>query len=959
MPTKTIKPSAARKPAAKAKPVAKNGAKSSGKTTKYVYTWGNNKADGDGSMKALLGGKGANLAEMTRIGLPVPPGFTITTEVCTYYYDNKRTYPAALQSQVESGVSNMEKIMGTKFGDTQKMPLLLAVRSGARDSMPGMMDTILNLGLNDDTVLAVVKATNNERFAWDCYRRFIQMYGDVVMGVQKRAGEDHDPFESVIEHLKDERHGNHNIDDTALTVEDYKELVLRFKALVKERTGKAFPNNPWDQLKGAVGAVFGSWMNDRAIVYRRKYGIPAEWGTAVNVQAMVFGNTGENSGSGVAFTRDPATGEKVFYGEFLINAQGEDVVAGVRTPEPVAELKKQLPKAYAELEIVRKRLESHFKDVQDFEFTVQDGKLFMLQTRNGKRTGVAAVRFAVEMEKEKLIDWETAVTRVPADQLDQVLAPIFDHAAIKSAKEIAKGLPAGPGAASGKVYFNADRAAYAASKGEKVLLVRNETSPEDLRGMIAAEGILTAKGGVSSHAALVARQMGKVCICGAAALHIDYKSKELTVAGMTFKEGDYLSIDGTSGTVYAGEVPTAPSEIIQGLLHGNKSAQKSGTYQNFVKLMNWCSKVTRLQVRTNADNPEQTANAVNFGATGIGLCRTEHMFFEGDRIDAMREMIIAENTDDRKTALAKLLPYQRQDFIGMFKELKGMPATIRLLDPPLHEFLPHDHAAQNELAQKLNISPDKISQRVKELHEFNPMLGHRGCRLGISFPEITEMQARAIFEAAAEVQKKGIKVKPEVMIPLVGFDKELQLQLDIVHRVAAEVQKEKKVKLSYLVGTMIEVPRGALTADSIAKDAQFFSFGTNDLTQTTLGMSRDDSGSFLPHYAEMEIVKKNPFATIDQSGVGQLMEIAVVKGRATRPDIKLGICGEHGGDPDSVKYCHKLGLTYVSCSPFRVPVARLAAAQAAIEEKRAGQKVLAAAVKKGASKKPSVKAKRK
>jgi pyruvate,orthophosphate dikinase len=932
---KTVKPSVSRKANRKTSGVAKNGAKSGGRNAKYVYTWGNNRADGDGSMKALLGGKGANLAEMTRIGLPVPPGFTITTEVCTFYYANKRTYPAQLQSQVAAGVANMERIMGTKFGDTTKMPLLVAVRSGARDSMPGMMDTILNLGLNDQTVCALVAATRNERFAWDCYRRFIQMYGDVVMGVQKRAGEDHDPFEGTIEHYKDEKYGNHNFDDAKLTAGDYQELVKRFKALVKERTGKSFPNDPWDQLKGAVGAVFGSWMNDRAIVYRRKYNIPTEWGTAVNVQAMVYGNTGDQSGSGVAFTRDPATGEKVFYGEFLINAQGEDVVAGVRTPEPVAQLKKHLPKPFAELEKVRQRLESHFKDVQDFEFTIQDNKLFMLQTRNGKRTGVAAVRFAIEMEKERLIDWETAVTRVPADQLDQVLAPIFDRAAVKGAKEIASGLPAGPGAATGKVYFNADRAAYAASKGEKVLLVRNETSPEDLRGMIAAEGILTAKGGVSSHAALVARQMGKVCVCGASALHIDYKAKELTVAGMTIKEGDYLSIDGTSGIVYAGELPTAASEIIQGLLEGNKSAQKSQTYQNFTRLMEWCAKATRLQVRTNADNPEQTRNAMSFGATGIGLCRTEHMFFEGNRIDAMREMIIAENTDDRKKALAKLLPFQREDFIGMFKELKGLPATIRFLDPPLHEFLPHDHAAQAALAQQLGISTDQIAKRVKELHEFNPMLGHRGCRLGIAYPEITEMQARAVFEAAAAVQKKGIKVRPEIMIPLVGFEKELQLQLEVVHRVAAEVQKETKQKLAYLVGTMIEVPRGALTADAIAKDAEFFSFGTNDLTQTALGMSRDDSGTFLPIYAEQEIVKKNPFATIDQAGVGQLMQIAVERGRRTRPEIKLGICGEHGGDPDSVKFCHQLGLNYVSCSPFRVPVARLAAAQAAIAEKRA------------------------
>jgi len=901
---------------------------------KYVYSFGKGKAEGKADMKALLGGKGANLAEMSVIGIPVPPGFTITTEVCTYFYQNKKSYPKVLDGQVQAGVAFIEKIMGTQFGDKSAMPLLVSVRSGARDSMPGMMDTILNLGLNDQTVLALVKATKNERFAWDCYRRFIQMYGDVVMGVQKRAGEDHEPFETVIDKLKHERHED-DVEDTRLLVADLKELVKRFKALIKERTGGEFPQDPWKQLWGAVGAVFGSWMNDRAIVYRRKYGIPSEWGTAVNVQAMVYGNTGDKSGSGVAFTRDPATGEKVFYGEFLINAQGEDVVAGVRTPEPVLQLKNHLPRAFNELEQVRKTLESHFKDVQDFEFTIQDGKLFMLQTRNGKRTGLAAVRFAIEMEKEKLIDWKTAIRRVPADQLDQVLAPVFDRKAVKAARCIAKGLPAGPGAASGKMYLNADRADAAASKGEKVLLVRNETSPEDLRGMIAAEGILTAKGGVSSHAALVARQMGKVCVCGAGALQIDYQAKTMTVDGTTYKEGDYLSISGTVGEVYPGEIKTAASEIVQVLVEKSLESKESTTYQMFKQLMDWCSKVTRLQVRTNADTPEQTANALAFGATGIGLCRTEHMFFEGNRIDAMREMILADNLDDRKEALAKILPYQKEDFVGIFKELKGLPATIRFLDPPLHEFLPHDHAAQNDLAEKMGVPVEKIQQRVKELHEFNPMLGFRGCRLGIVYSEISEMQSRAVFEAAAEVQKAGIKVKPEVMIPLVGFKKELDLQVEVVHRVAQEVMKEKKVKLDYLVGTMIEVPRGALTADEIAHTAQFFSFGTNDLTQTCLGMSRDDSGSFLPPYTELEIVKKNPFASIDQAGTGQLMKIAVEKGRSTRPDIKLGICGEHGGDPDSVKFCHRLGLSYVSCSPFRVPVARLAAAQAALEEEAA------------------------
>jgi len=905
--------------------------------TKWVYFFGAGKAEGDGSQRALLGGKGAGLAEMSRIGLPVPPGFTITTEVCTYYYAKKKTYPKALDTEIKASVARLEKIMRTKFGDKAAMPMLVSVRSGARDSMPGMMDTILNLGLNDETVLTLAQATKNERLAWDCYRRFIQMYGDVVMSVQKRADEDHEPFEVVIHSLKHERY-HADIDDPKLTVRDLQELVGRFKKLIKERTGAEFPQDPWKQLWGAVGAVFGSWMNDRAIVYRRKYNIPSEWGTAVNVQAMVYGNTGDKSGSGVAFTRDPATGEKVFYGEFLINAQGEDVVAGVRTPEPVAQLKNYMPKAFHELEKIRQILEKHFKDVQDFEFTIQDGKVFMLQTRNGKRTGLAAVRFAIEMEKEKLIDWKTAIRRVPADQLDQVLAPVFDRKAVQAAKCIAKGLPAGPGAAAGKMYLNAERAAAAAAKGEKVLLVRNETSPEDLRGMIAAEGILTAKGGVSSHAALVARQMGKVCVCGAAALQIDYAAKTMTVDGVTYKEGDFLSINGTAGEVYPGQLPTAASEIVQVLIEKSLDASKSETYQNFKKLMDWCAKVTRLRVRTNADTPEQTAHAIAFGAVGIGLCRTEHMFFEGNRIDAMREMILADTREHRKEALAKILPYQREDFVGMFRELKGYPATIRFLDPPLHEFLPHDHSAQSDLAKKMGVPVEKIEQRVKELHEFNPMLGFRGCRLGIVYSEISEMQSRAVFEAAAEVQKSGIKVNPEVMIPLVGFKKELDLQVEVVHRIANEVMKETNVKLNYLVGTMIEVPRGALTADEIAQTAEFFSFGTNDLTQTCLGMSRDDSGSFLGPYQELEIVKKNPFATIDQSGVGQLIEIAVAKGNKTRPGIKLGICGEHGGDPDSVKFCHRAGLTYVSCSPYRVPVARLAAAQAMVEEEQAKKK---------------------
>ncbi len=912
---------AARKVAAKAATVTAG---------KYVYLFGK-KTDGNGTMKPLLGGKGANLAEMCRIGLPVPPGFTITTEVCTYYYANRRSYPSALKGQMQAGVASIEQQTGKKFGDL-KNPLLVSVRSGARDSMPGMMDTILNLGLNDQTVEALATKTNNARFAWDCYRRFVQMYGDVVLGVQKRPDEDHEPFEMVIHALKHERY-HADIEDTKLTVDDLKELVVRFKALVKERVGKDFPSSPWDQLMGAVGAVFGSWMNDRAIVYRRKYNIPSEWGTAVNVQAMVYGNTGDESGSGVAFTRNPANGVKEFYGEFLINAQGEDVVAGVRTPEPVAQLKQHMPKAYHELERIRQVLEKHFKDVQDFEFTIEDGVVYMLQTRNGKRTAMAALKFSMDMQKEKLIDWQTAVMRNPADQLDQLLAPVFDASELAAATPIATGLPAGPGAASGQIYLNADRAVLATEKGEQVLLVRVETSPEDLRGMIAAEGILTARGGVSSHAALVARQMGKVCICGAAEIEVDYGTRKITVNGRTFNEGDWLSIDGTAGKVYAGRLKTAPSEIVAGLIEGDEAAKNTEKFRSFQQLMKWCSQATRMSVRTNADTPEQTQNAVAFGAVGIGLCRTEHMFFEGDRIDAMREMILAETLEARKVALAKLLPYQREDFAGIFRALKGYPATIRFLDPPLHEFLPQTKEQQADLAKKLGVSTERIHQRVEQLHEFNPMLGFRGCRLGIGYPEISAMQARAVFEAAATVQKEGIKVRPEIMIPLVGFKKELDLQIEVVHQAARDVQAEQGVKLSYMVGTMIEVPRGALTADEIAQSAEFFSFGTNDLTQTALGMSRDDSGSFLPQYAELEIVKKNPFATIDQTGVGQLVQIAVQKGRATKSNLKLGICGEHGGDPASIQFFDRVGLDYVSCSPFRVPVARLAAAQAAIAAK--------------------------
>ncbi len=882
-------------------------------------------------MKPLLGGKGANLHEMTRIGLPVPPGFTLTTEVCTYFYDHERRYPPELGKQVAAALEKVEKSAGKKLGDEEK-PLLVSVRSGARDSMPGMMDTILNLGMNDEVVEIIAQKTNNPRFAWDSYRRFLQMYGDVVMGVQKREGEDHDPFESAIEHLKDKRYGKHDFPDVKLSVADLRELVKRFKTLIKERTGKSFPQNAHEQLWGAIGAVFGSWNNDRAIVYRRKYGIPHDWGTAVNVQTMVFGNMGETSATGVAFTRDPATGEKVFYGEYLINAQGEDVVAGVRNPHPIAQLAKEMPAAHVGLMKVRALLEKHFKDMQDLEFTVEDNRLFILQTRNGKRTGLAAVRIAVEMVAEKLISKEEAVRRIPADSLAHLLAPIFDRKAVSQAKKIGSGLAAGPGAASGHVVFNAQEAVTRAEKGEKVVLARIETSPEDLRGMIAAEGILTSRGGVSSHAALVARQMGKVCVCGASGIHIDYEKRTLSASGSTLKQGDYISIDGTTGEVFAGEVTTAASEVVQVLVDRSLSEKKSATYQQYARLMKWVDELRSLGVRTNADTPEQVENSVAFGAEGIGLCRTEHMFFQGDRIDAMREMILASNKEERAKALAKLLPYQRGDFIGIFKALRGLPATIRFLDPPLHEFLPQDPEQQRELAAKLGLRTEDISNRVDELHEFNPMLGLRGCRLGIVYPEISEMQSRAVFEAAAEVQKMGIKVRPEIMIPLVGFPRELELQIEIVHRIAREIATARKTKFNYLVGTMIEVPRAALVADEIARSAQFFSFGTNDLTQTTLGMSRDDSGGFLPAYAELDIVPTNPFASIDRKGVGRLMEITCELGRKTRPDIKLGICGEHGGEPASVKFCHHLGLDYVSCSPFRIPIARLAAAQAALEK---------------------------
>ncbi len=828
-------------------------------------------------------------------------------------------------------MAQVEQIMGKKFGDPSN-PLLVSVRSGARESMPGMMDTILNLGINDTVTEGLEKATGNGKFAWDSYRRFLHMYGDVVMGVEQIEGEHHDPFEIIMDKVK-EKAGVQL--DNELSVDNLKEIVEGFKGLIKERTGKDFPQNPEDQLWGAVSAVFSSWNNDRAKVYRRKYGIPAEWGTAVNVQAMVFGNTGPTSGTGVAFTRDPATGENVFYGEYLVDAQGEDVVAGTRTPKAVAEMANDLPESFKELEEVRHKLEQHFKDVQDFEFTVEQGKLYMLQTRNGKRTGLAAVHIAIDMVNEGLITKETAVKRIPAEDLEHLLAPIFDINAERAATAIAKGLPAGPGAACGKLYFTAETAVAAKAKGQKVVLARVETSPEDLRGMIAAEGILTSRGGVSSHAALVARQMGKICVCGASGVEIDYHAKTLTAGGVTVKEGEDLSINGSTGNIYAGSLPTADSEVIQGLIEGNEEAKAGKTYAKYVQLIGWADEIRKLGVRTNSDSPKQVRNAIAFGAEGIGLCRTEHMFFEGDRIDAVREMILAEKEDARRAALAKILPYQKEDFIGIFEALEGRPGTIRLLDPPLHEFLPHTDEQQKDLATKLGISIEDVKRRVEELHEFNPMLGHRGCRLGIVYPEITEMQARAILEAAVEVRKKGIEVHPEIMVPLVGFAKELDLQKAVIDGVAAEICKEQGINeadLNYQVGTMVEIPRAALTANEVAEHAEFFSFGTNDLTQTCLGMSRDDSAGFLPHYEEEEIVPANPFASLDQTGVGQLVEIGVERGRQTKKDLKIGICGEHGGDPNSVKFCHRTGLNYVSCSPFRIPIAKLAAAQAALED---------------------------
>lgn len=906
---------------------------------KYVYLFGNGKAEGDATMKNLLGGKGANLAEMNLIGVPVPPGFTVTTEVCTIYNEEGReTVIKLIEKEVQKAVKNVEKIMDAKFGDAEN-PLLLSVRSGARASMPGMMDTVLNLGMNDEAVEGLSSKTGNPRFAWDSYRRFVQMFGDVVMGLKPESKDEEDPFEIIIHQLKEERKVEK---DTDLTTDDLKELVARFKAAIKEKTGQDFPTNPWEQLWGSIMAVFNSWMNERAITYRRLNNIPAEWGTAVNVQAMVFGNMGDNSATGVAFSRDSATGENLFNGEYLVNAQGEDVVAGIRTPMQITHegsirwaalqgiteemrastypsLEELMPKAYKELFKIQRKLENHYKDMQDIEFTIQDGRLWLLQTRNGKRTGTAMVKIAMDLYRENKLTKSEALLKIEPNKLNELLHPVFDKAALKKAKVIAKGLPASPGAATGQIVFNADEAQVWAHEGKKVILVRIETSPEDLGGMDAAEGILTARGGMTSHAAVVARGMGKCCVSGAGGLKINYKTRTLESEGVALKEGDWISLNGSTGEVYEGKISTIDPEL-------------SG---DFNELMELADSVATMAVRTNADTPKDSVNARNFGAKGIGLCRTEHMFFEGDRILAMREMILAENETGRRKALEKLLPIQRSDFEGIFEAMHDLPVTVRLLDPPLHEFVPQDDKGQKEMAKVMGVDVSVIKAKVDSLHEVNPMLGHRGCRLGNTYPEISEMQARAIIEAALNLKDRGIVAKPEIMIPLTGDLKEMKMQEEIVRTTIQKVFEERKGHIDHLVGTMIEVPRAALVADEIARSAEFFSFGTNDLTQMTFGFSRDDVGKFLKVYLEKGILKHDPFEVLDQTGVGQLMRTAVKKGRETRENLKIGICGEHGGEPSSVEFCHTLGFNYVSCSPFRVPIARLAAAQAAIKEKMA------------------------
>ena len=904
-------------------------------TVKRVYTFGNKQAEGNGKMRELLGGKGANLAEMNLVGIPVPPGFTITTEVCTEYYEKGRdAVVEMIRPEVEKAIKGIEKQTGMTFG-SDTMPLLVSVRSGARASMPGMMDTILNLGLNDTAVKALAKRTGNDRFAWDSYRRFVQMYGDVVLGMKPQSKEDEDPFEVIIDEMKKERGVRL---DTELSTDDLRELVVKFKAAVKERTGADFPTNPWEQLWGAIMAVFQSWMNERAILYRKLNNIPAEWGTAVNVQAMVFGNMGDRSATGVAFTRDAATGENIFNGEYLINAQGEDVVAGIRTPQQITlegsrrwaaaqgvseeerkakypSLEEAMPAAYKELFDIQEHLERYFTDMQDLEFTIQDGKLWMLQTRNGKRTGAAMLKIAMDMLAERLIDEKTAVLRCEPAKLDELLHPVFDATAMKNAKVLTKGLPASPGAATGEVVFFAEDAAKWNRDGRKVILVRIETSPEDLSGMNAAEGILTARGGMTSHAAVVARGMSKCCVSGAGELIIDYKARTIRIGDTLIREGDWISLNGSTGEVYLGQVATKAAEL----------------NDDFTKLLDLAKKYSVMRVRANADTPGDARTAFSFGAEGIGLCRTEHMFFENTRIKAMREMILADDEAGRRVALAKLLPMQRGDFEALFEVMNGYPVTVRLLDPPLHEFVPQDEKGQREMAAEMNVSYDKIKARVDALHEVNPMLGHRGCRLGNTYPEITEMQARAIIEAAMNVEKRGIPVKVEIMVPLVGNHKELRYQRDIIEHVAEEVFAERNDKMEYMVGTMIEIPRAAVTADQIAEVADFFSFGTNDLTQMTLGFSRDDIGKFLPVYLDKGLIKADPFQTLDQNGVGQLVKTGVFKGRDVKPQLKCGICGEHGGDPASVEFCHFAGLNYVSCSPFRVPIAWLAAAHAALK----------------------------
>jgi pyruvate, orthophosphate dikinase len=898
-----------------------------------IFFFGNRKADGNAKMREWLGGKGAGLHEMTRIGIPVPPGFTISTEVCNYFYAHGRKYPKNLEVQVLAALAGIEKLMGRRFGDAEN-PLLVSVRSGARESMPGMMDTVLNLGLNDHTVEGLIRRTNNVRFGFDTYRRFIQMYADVVLGVKPRDKSSINPLEAILERRKKAR-GIHF--DTDLSAADLEGLVGEYKAEISARLGKQFPEDPVEQLWGAIGAVFDSWNNDRAIAYRELYNIPHSWGTAVNVQAMVFGNLGEHCATGVAFTRDPATGDKRFYGEFLTNAQGEDVVAGIRTPRPIAELAQVMLAAAKELQRICTLLERHYADMQDIEFTIEDGKLWMLQTRAGKRTGFAAVRIAVDMVGERIISKKEALLRIEPDQLNQLLRPIFDQQKKEKAHKdgclLGKGLPAGPGAATGRIVFHAEDAVEWKKRGERVVLCRVETSPDDIRGMDAAQGILTARGGMTSHAALVARQMGKVCVAGCEVLHIDNEARILKVDEAALKEGDWISIDGSTGEVFKGEIPTLPSEVLQVLLAGSLGPQESLIYQQFAKLMNWADAVRTLGVRTNADQPEQATIAKAFGSEGIGLCRTEHMFFQGDRIRAVREMILANDEAGRRRALAKLLPMQKQDFKDILDIMGKLPVTIRTLDPPLHEFLPKSDDEVVELAQVMSVPVEILRNKVNVLQEFNPMLGHRGCRLGISYPEITEMQAQAIFEAACELRREGKNPFPEVMIPLVSSRQELREQKNIVERIAKETQRSYGVKVRYLVGTMIELPRACMVADEIAEEADFFSFGTNDLTQTCLGLSRDDAGKFLPSYVLQGLLPADPFVSIDQDGVGALMRIAVAKGRKRRKRLEMGICGEHGGDPKSVEFCHDVGLNYVSCSPYRVAIAKLAAAQAALRKK--------------------------